>query len=153
MRHKIYYLFTAKKQMVFIDFHLVETSGYYLYGVSKVTGLKETSYGYNIQEFKHGFIAIDKSKYEARFLSRFYNDLIGRKVNPAYLIKTLFNQPDENYVVEYDALSFLEMIDKIEKDPEIDIRNRKSFIELKEGLTENSNQVLLVGKFKNNFNF
>jgi len=53
-----------------------------------------------------------------------------------------------SFFMPIDAVLLLKKADKVRSDPNILIKNRDAFLRLSEGITENDNPILLVGKVK-----
>ena len=87
-------------------------------------------------------IYIDKEEDKAYLVSSFYNDFTGRHEHPGILRF----QPDGTVFMPIDATTLLQDIKKVKSDPEIKIKNREDFLKLAEGMTENDNPVLIIGK-------
>ena len=93
---------------------------------------------------KRHLILVDKINMHAHYISPFYNDFTGEKLNPYY---AKF-QSDGTFYTVMDAFSLMERSVIVRSDPDLRVKNRDGFLNLSKVLTENDNPVLLIGNVK-----
>jgi hypothetical protein len=123
---------------------VAETPGYFILKIFTITTKEQMGEKAFRYKGKQQLLLIDKKNERAHYISSFYNDFTGEKLNPYY---AKF-QSNGIFYMAIDAYSLLEKIEKVKSDPNLEIKNRDDFLKLSEGLTENDNPVLLIGKIK-----
>ncbi len=94
-------------------------------------------------------ILFDKQNTKATFLQKLQNDYLGQNIsNKALNILNINNY--KFFIQEIDAITMLEIIDKIKNNPDLEIKIRDQILKLEQNLSENDNPVLLIGKIKEN---
>ncbi len=113
-----------------------------------VKDYEETSDEYGRRKFELNTVIVDKKNDKACHLNPLYNDILGVEFDHGELfIATKFHQ-GRQHVQNIDALTFLEYIEVIKSDPKIKVKSKEQLLKLAEGMTENDNPILLIGKIK-----
>ena len=101
------------------------------------------------------FIIYDDNKKRGYRIGNFYNDYLGFKEVTAgdamlynYLHFPNLQDPEGKMLIVYNAYEFLDRAEETLADPDLDPDVRQRLLQLTEGLTEDSNPILVIGDMK-----